>query len=58
MLCCLVHKDCKDISMQPMELPPVHTRATARENSKRALAGNRAKAKAQRPVERYGNVDH
>ena len=41
-----------------MELPASHTQATARENSRRVLAGDRAEAKAQRPVERYGNVDH
>jgi hypothetical protein len=58
MLCCLVCKDCKDTNMRPMELPASHTQATARENSRRVLAGDRAEAKAQRPVERYGNVDH
>jgi hypothetical protein len=39
MLACFVHKDCKDISMRPLDLPPGRTRVEAREDSHRTLEG-------------------
>ena len=60
MLCCFVHKDCKDISTRPTELPAGNTRRDARANSRATLASDRAQAKADRIVggERYGDVEH
>jgi len=60
MLCCFVHKDCKDLSTRPTELPAGHTRKEARANSRAVLAREREEAKAERIVggERYGDVEH
>ena len=60
MLCCFVHKDCKDLSTRPTELPAGHTRKEARANSWAVLAKEREKSKAKRIVggERYGDVEH
>jgi hypothetical protein len=63
MLACLVHKDNKDISSKPMKLAPGRSRKNARQEKESAVAEQRAKAKAERPVpskthERYGDVDH
>ena len=60
MLCCFVHKDCKDISTRPTELPAGHTRKVARANSRVALAKEREESRAERIVggERYGDVEH
>jgi hypothetical protein len=60
MLCCFVHKDCKDLSTRPTELPAGHTRKEARANSRAVLAKEREECKAERIVggERYGDVEH
>ena len=60
MLCCFVHKDCKDLSTRPTELPAGNTRKEARANSRAALAKEREESKAERIVggERYGDVEH
>ena len=61
MLCCFVHKDCKDISTRPTELPAGNTRKDARANSRAVLAKEREESKAERFVggdERYGDVEH
>ena len=60
MLCCFVHKDCKDLSTQPTELPAGHTQKEARANSRAALAKDREEARAERIVggKRYGDVEH
>jgi hypothetical protein len=60
MLCCFVHKDCKDLSTRPTELPSGHTRKEARVNSRAVLAKEREETKAERIVggERYGDVEH
>ena len=58
MLCCLVCKDCKDINTKPCEQPAGRTRVLAREAKTNALVGDRAIAKSDRPVEKYGDVDH
>ena len=58
MLCCLVRKDCKDINTKPCEQPAGRTRVLAREAKTNALVGERAIAKSDRPVEKYGDVDH
>jgi hypothetical protein len=58
MLACLVHKDCKDISMRPMELPPGRTRVEAREDSCRALEGERAEAKSKRSPDPFREIEH
>jgi hypothetical protein len=57
-LSCLVHKDNKDISTKPTEQPPDHSRIEARGRKEKALEVERAVAKADRPVEKYGDVDH
>jgi hypothetical protein len=54
----LVHKDNKDITTKPMHQPPGHLRVEARERKEKALEGKRAAAKADHPVEKYGDVDH
>ena len=62
MLCCFVHKDCKDLSTRPTELPAGRTRKEARANSRAVLAKKREskESKAERIVggERYGDVKH
>jgi hypothetical protein len=57
-LACLVHKDNKDITARPMQQPPGHSCVEARERKEKALGGQRAVAKVDCPVEKYGNVDH
>ena len=57
-LSCLIHKDNKDISTKPTEQPPGHSRIEARGRKEKALEVERAVAKADRPVEKYGDVDH
>jgi hypothetical protein len=58
MLACLVYKDCKEISMRPMELPPGRTRIEAREDSRRALEGERAEAKSKRSSDLFREIEH
>ena len=53
----LVHKDNKDISSSPTRLPAGDTRSSAREKKGKELADVRRAAKADRPVEKYGDVD-
>jgi len=57
MLACFVHKDCKDISMRPMDLPPGRTRVEAREESRRTLEGEREVATSKRPSEQVTDVE-
>mgnify|MGYP006195510059 FL=1 len=57
-LSCLIHKDNKDISTKPTEQPPGHSCIEARGRKEKALEVERAVAKADRPVEKYGDVDH
>jgi hypothetical protein len=57
-LACLVHKDSKDITTWPTQQPPGHSSVEARERKEKALGGERAAAKADPPVEKYGDVDH
>jgi hypothetical protein len=54
----LVHKDNKDISSSPTRLPAGDTRDSARKKKEKELAEVRRAAKADRPVEKYGDVDH
>jgi hypothetical protein len=60
MLCCFVHKDCKDLSTRPTELPAGPTHKEARANSWAVLAKKREESKAEWIVggERYGDVEH
>ena len=58
LLCCLVRKDCKDINTKPCEQPPGKTRMAAREAKAKVIGLERADAKSERPVEKYGDVDH
>ena len=60
MLACLVHKDNKDISSRPTNLPPGRSRIAARKEKERAISVERGKAKMDRPVpaqETYGDID-
>jgi hypothetical protein len=57
-LSCLVHKDNKDITTKPTHQPSGHLCIEARERKEKALEGKRAAAKADHPVEKYGDVDH
>ena len=57
MLACFIHKDCKDISMRPMDLPPGRTRVEAREESRRTLEGEREVATSKRPSEQVTDVE-
>ena len=52
------HKDKKDITTRPTQQPPGHSCVKARERKEKVLGGQRALAKADCPVEKYGNVDH
>ncbi len=47
---CFVHKDCKDLSTRPTELPSGHTHKEARVNSHAVLAKEREESKAERIV--------
>jgi hypothetical protein len=58
MLTIFVHKDNKDISSNPTALPVGGTRKELRENKQHKLLEERKAAKAERPIEKYGNVDH
>ena len=53
-----VHKDNKDISSTPTRLPPGDSRKEARKKKAEMISDERAAAKAARPVEKYGDVDH
>jgi hypothetical protein len=44
--------------MKPTEQPPGHLRIEARGRKEKALEVERAVAKADRPVEKYDDVDH
>ncbi len=57
-LACLVHEDNKDITTRPTQQPLGHSCVEARERKEKALGGQGAAAKADHPVEKYGNVDH
>ena len=57
-LSCLVHKDNKYILTKPTEQPPGHSCIEARGRKEKALEVERAVAKADHPVEKYGDVDH
>jgi hypothetical protein len=57
-LSCLVPKDNKDITTKPTQQPPGHSRVEARGRKEKALEVERAVAKADRPVEKLGDVDH
>jgi hypothetical protein len=58
MLACLVHKNCKDISMRPLDLPPGHTRVEAREDSCKTLEGGREEARSKCPPDPFTEVKH
>jgi hypothetical protein len=58
LLCCLVMKGCKDISMRPCKQPAGKSRVVAREAKVKAIGEERALAKSERPVEKNGNIDH
>ena len=57
-LSCLVHKDNKDITTKPTQQPPGHSCIEARGRKEKALVLERAVSKADRPVEKYGDMDH
>jgi hypothetical protein len=57
-LFCLVHKDNKDITTKPTQQPPGHLHVEARGRKEKAQESNRAVAKANRPVEKFGDVGH
>ena len=56
MLCCFVHKDCKDLSTRPTELPAGHTRKEARANSRAVLVKEREESEANRSLVASGMV--
>ena len=58
LLCCLVRKDCKDINTKPCEQIHGKTRVAARKEKTKAIGLERSVAKSERPVEKYGDVDH
>jgi hypothetical protein len=58
LLFCLVRKDCKDIITKPCEQPPGKSRKAARKEKTTAIELERSVAKLDRPVEKYGDVDH
>jgi hypothetical protein len=57
MLACLVHKDCKDISMRPLDLPPGRTRIDARKESRSTLEGEREEARCKRSPDPFKEVE-
>jgi hypothetical protein len=58
MLTIFVHKDNKDISSNPTALPAGDTRKSICANKEHKIREERSAAKAVRPIEKYGNVDH
>jgi hypothetical protein len=58
MLTIFMHKDNKDISSNPTALPAGGIQRKLRENKQHELREERKAAKAERPIENYGNVDH
>ncbi len=63
MLTMFVHKENKDLSLQPTTLPPGDTRKSTRKKRHAAMQEEWTIAKAAHPVEigtmeRYGDVDH
>ncbi len=58
LLCCLVMKDCKDISTRPCKQPAGKLQVAVREAKVNVIGDKRALAKSDRPVEKYGNIDH
>ncbi len=58
LLCCLVIKDCKDISTRPCEQPAGKSRVAAREVKVKAIGDKRAPAKSNRPLEKNGDIYH
>ena len=58
MLACLVHKDCKDISLRPMELPPGCTRVEAREDARSTLELEWIDARSKRSHDPFTEVEH
>ena len=58
LLCCLVCKDCKNINTKPCEQPSCRTRVVAMDAKTKALVVDRAIVKLDKPVEKYGDVDH
>ena len=56
MFCCFVHKDCKDLSTRPMELPAGRTRKEARANSRAVLVKEREESEANRSLVASGMV--
>jgi hypothetical protein len=58
LLCCLVMKDCKDISTRPCQQSAGKSWVAAREAKAKTLGEERALAKGDRIVDKYGNIDH
>jgi hypothetical protein len=58
LLCCLVMKDCKDIGTRLCKQPAGKSQVAARVAKAKAKGDKRALAKNNRPVEKYGNIDH
>jgi hypothetical protein len=57
-LSCLVHKENKDITTNPMTQPPGHTCIEARGRKEKALEGEWEAVMADCQVEKYGDMDH
>jgi hypothetical protein len=56
MLTILVHKNNKDISLNPIKLPPGDTRKEVRKKKADALAKERTTTRSARPISIYDNV--
>ena len=56
LLSCL--QGCKDIKSKPCEQPPGKTRVAARKEKTKAIVLERSVAKSERPVEKYGDINH
>ena len=57
-LASLVHKDNTDIMTSPTQQPPDLLCVDARERKEKTVEDKRAAAKADCPVEEFGNLDH
>ncbi len=57
-LSCLVHKENKDILTKPTEQRAGRTRESICDERNRDIAEERAVVRAERPVERHGDVKH
>ena len=56
LLCCLVRKECMNINTKSCEQPAGRNRVEAREAKSKAIVTEHAIGKAERPVDKHGDI--